>query len=184
MNIKLVLYVIYAILIGIYGTVHYFKNNRIFTAVLFLAGAIAVFTFFGIRWFGPAGTFTEKTVGTWPPLINTCPDYLTYYKRILSTGQVQDTCVDRLGVSKNSSLEIFPKNPAEVNTANDKYFFPLETASQDVNKRRAELCNRCKDYGLTWEGIFNGESCVNITDSTGGDASGSSSGSAACPSTQ
>ena len=98
----------------------------------------------------------SKTPVSWPPIINKCPDYLVNYGRNTPDG-VQDTCIDMIGVSKNRSLDIFPKGS---HPTDDKYYFPLTTKSSDPVARQAELCKRAISYGLTWEGITNGESCL------------------------
>jgi hypothetical protein len=39
-------------------------------------GCLIVLVYFGLRWFGSR---IEKPAN-WPPVINMCPDYLTYVK--------------------------------------------------------------------------------------------------------
>jgi hypothetical protein len=176
MDIYLILYCIYAILIGIFGTAYLFRSKRTTSAILFLIGALFIFIFFGNRWFGQGGDIFHQTPGSWPPYINTCPDYLTYYKRVKSNGESSDTCIDRIGVSKNSSLQVFPSDSTNANPDNDAYFFPLATQSSDPSQKRLELCNRTLQYGLTWEGICDGESCLNPIPSSGGNSGGDNGG--------
>lgn len=155
------------------GTYKFFTAGRSVTALLYLIGTIVVFVLFGRRWFESSSPFS-KTPVAWPPVINACPDYLMFYKRTKTDGTVSDTCVDTIGVSKNGTLSIFPKS-GDVNPDNDAYFFPLATASSDPSARNLELCERCLQYGLTWEGICNGESCI-IPDNGGGSGGGSGGG--------
>ena len=158
-NIYLGIYIVLAILLIAGGTFTLFSSARSISAVLFLAGSIAIFAIYGIRWFGSDKSLFSETPVTWPPVINTCPDYLMYYKRKKQDNSIEDTCVDKIGVSKNGSLKIFPAD-GNVNTANDEYFFSLQTKSSDPAQRNQELCMRTIQYGLTWEGICNGESCI------------------------
>jgi hypothetical protein len=159
-NIYLGIFIVAAIGIIAGGTFKLFGSERKIAAIIFLIGAIAAFVVFGIRWFGSGkDSMLVTTPVQWPPMVNTCPDYLMYYKRPKTDGTYQDTCVDKLGVSRNGSLKIFPAD-SNVNNANDEYFFSLITADSDPDKRKAELCQRAIQYGLTWEGITNGESCI------------------------
>jgi hypothetical protein len=177
-NIYLGIYIIAAILIIAGGSFKVYNSGQIIGTILFFAGAIAVFVIFGIRWFGDASGIFSKTPVSWPPINNTCPDYLVYYGRKMPDGSSQDTCIDTIGVSKNGALKIFPKgkNPSDIPTDND-YYFSLATKSSDPVQRKAELCQRAISFGLTWEGITNGESCV----TPAGPVAPSGGGSGGCP---
>lgn len=158
-NIKLGIYIILAIALIAGGAFKLFQGGRSISALLYLVGTIAIFAVFGIRWFGSSGSLFSDTPVQWPPTINSCPDYLMHYKRKMPDGSYQDTCVDSIGVSRNGTLKVFPQD-GDVNTENDTYFFSLQTKSSDPIQRNMELCQRCIQYGLTWEGICNGESCI------------------------
>lgn len=156
MNIYEIIYIIVTILIGGGGVAYFATQGQIIASILFLIGSILVFVFYGLRWFGPAGSPTTTTV-PWPPVINTCPDYLTYYKRN-NAGAITDTCIDRVGVSRNGGITVWPAGGGS--TSNDAYFFTLKKGESQT-----ELCGRVINAGLTWEGVTDGESC---TSSSGG----------------
>lgn len=160
-NIYLGIYIIAAILIIAGGSFKVYSAGQVIGALLFLAGSIAVFVIFGTKWFGEASGIFSKTPVSWPPINNTCPDYLVYYGRKAADGSTEDTCIDTIGVSKNGALKVFPKGKSatDIPTDND-YYFPLATKSSDPVAKKAELCQRAIQFGLTWEGITNGESCV------------------------
>ena len=157
-NIYLAIFVVAALAVIGGGT---FKLNGIgqtIGAILFFIGSIIVFSAYGLRWFGSKGAMFSETPVSWPPMLNTCPDYLVYFSRTMPDGSKQDSCVDPIGVSKNGSLKVFPKDGI-VPTA-DNYFFSLAAKSSDPTAKNAELCQRAITFGLTWEGITNGESCI------------------------
>jgi len=164
MNIYEIIFIVISILIGGGGVAYFATQQQYVAAALFLIGSIAVLVSYGLRWFGPAGSPTSTTV-PWPPVINTCPDYLTYYKRT-NGGAVTDTCIDRVGVSRNGAITIWPSGGGD--PTNDAYFFTLKKGED-----RSALCGRVINAGLTWEGVTDGESC-----SSSGGGSTSSSGSA------
>jgi len=158
-NIKFIIYIIVSVIIVAYGTYQVFQMYQGLGAILYGVGSVYVCIIYGIRWFG-AGT---DGVTTWPPTINTCPDYLTYYKRT-KNGIPEDTCIDTIGVADQSVLAKFPSDGAK-HDDDDKYFFSLVTTTADKN---TELCNRAIAAKLTWEGITNGESCIGPNGQPGG----------------
>lgn len=174
LSIKLFLYVAFSLLVILVGGYQLATSGRMIAAVLFVILIIAVLAIYGVRWFRGDGSVFNKPVGQWPPSINTCPDYLTYYKRTKSDGSKVDTCIDRIGVSRNGQLKVFPASGGSTDrseqssdssaqsalpTADDACYFPLATASSDPVKKVGELCQRTIQYGLTWEGVTDGESC-------------------------
>ena len=168
MDLKLIIYIVLTIVIGFGGVMTFFRQDRFLTSIVFLAGSILVFVFFGLRWFqsGPE----PGTSGVWPPVINTCPDFLTYYKRTKGTGiniTKQDTCIDTVGVSRDQTK--LAKWPADGSIpADDKYYFDLTIpGSGSDEEKRTTMCQRTIDYGLTWEGVTDGQVCYN-TASAGG----------------
>lgn len=166
MNIFMVIFIIVAVLVSTIGTYTFYTNDRVIGSLVFLLGAILTFVFYGLRWFSDANIMSNSSPVQWPPYVNMCPDYLTYYKRKTASGITTDTCVDRIGVSKNNKLSLFPAD-GNVNNENDSYFFPLKTDSEDATKKRAQLCARAIEYGLTWEGVTDGETCFS-PEGTGG----------------
>jgi hypothetical protein len=177
-NIYLWIYVIVAIAVTIGGTYKLYGMENTLGALLFFVGAIFLFMSYGLRWFGVKDSIFSNTPVQWPPAINTCPDFLTYYQRENADGTKVDSCIDLLGISKNGTLKRFPKDGSIPTT--DEFYFSLVTTNSDPVKKNNELCQRAITAGLTWEGITNGESCVN-PDGTVGPGSGSSSNSN-CPS--
>ena len=155
MEYSFIAYIFLCIVIGL-GIFSMLTNSgRAWSAVSFLVLSILIFVFYGLRWFGNTDSKTNYG-GSWPPIINMCPDYLVYYKR----SGTSDSCVDLIGVSRGSSLVPWTaddiKNPPQ--QANKYFNFvykPTMTAEQV-----AGLCNQAMQAGLTWEGITNGESCT------------------------
>jgi hypothetical protein len=164
MSWSLILYIFVTIVIGLTVLRYLSASDRWLSAVIFLILSILIFVFYGLRWFtGDQSRFNYS--GTWPPVINMCPDYLVYKK----IGN-DNVCVDMLGVSTGSGLTQFTqaddKSPPPVfgttgnpNTINPKYFQPVIFPTSDTNARGA-ACAAASAKGYTWEGITNGESCT------------------------
>jgi hypothetical protein len=151
----LVLYVLFSITIVAMGTTKLYTMG-IPTAIIYAIGVTMVLIFYGYRWFD---TKTDKTP-TWPPTLNTCPDYLTYVKA-LPGSNAGSGCVDMLGVSVNGTLSKVLNSELAGTTplASTKIFAATSELATDTT-RILQLCNLCKTAGLTWEGIYDGDSCV------------------------
>jgi hypothetical protein len=154
MNIYEVLFIIAAILVSGGGTAYFGMSGQYIGAGIFLVVSILCFVVFGLRWFGPQGQLINQTQN-WPPALNTCPDFLTYFNRPASAGTTQPTCVDTIGVSRNGAIQKFPADGATNPPAGDNYYFRLISGES-----RGDLCTRLTQAGLTWEGIYDGENCL------------------------
>jgi hypothetical protein len=156
-NYKLAAYVLFTVGVGLLGVMWFFRSQRAIGAIIYLILSILIFVFFGLRLF--ADSTTNSTM--WPPVINTCPDYLTSYERVKGTGQKELTCIDLIGVSSNGALK---KWDAAVHftsppTDDSYYFNPVASTTAGGDSVARQLCNRSLEAGLTWEGICDGENC-------------------------
>jgi hypothetical protein len=158
MNIYLIIYVIVALGLCAGGSYKLNQLEQPLATVIYFLGSLFFLVVYGLRWFGDDSSIFANTPAEWPPVINTCPDYLTYYKRAKSNGTFQDTCIDLIGVSTNGTLKVFPKNS---NAPTDDNFYFDATGINNFKENRNVLCQRAMSAGLTWEGITNGDSCVN-----------------------
>ena len=159
-NIYMIMYIIAAFLVIGGGSYKITQQQQSVAALFFFIGSLTLFIIYGIRWFSQSGSLFSATPVSWPPVINTCPDYLTYYKR-----GAQDTCIDLIGIARCGGNQKCLKRYVK-GTDDDAYFFDLTTKSSDGPSKKAELCKRSMEYGLTWEGITNGEACISSTGST------------------
>jgi hypothetical protein len=152
-------YIFVCIVLGLGTTMMLMQSARPIAGVICLILFIFIFIFYGRRWFGK--NLTGSYSGTWPPIINMCPDYLLYFKRTVG-GKPVDTCVDLVGVNRSATaLRPWIKGDSPENPPADdaKYFMYVYKAgmnSSDIQK----LCDAAQQAGLTWEGITNGESCT------------------------
>jgi hypothetical protein len=176
MNIYLILYGLIALAALMGGVSTLYGMGMSIAAGLYAVGAGFLLVTYGLRWFAGEKSILSGAKVQWPPVINTCPDFLTYYKRKKSDGTSEECCIDTIGVSRNSAM--FQRFPSSgVAPEDDKYFFSLKTTKADVAGRNQELCQRAILYGLTWEGITNGESCIfpdgsQVSPSSGTDGAG------------
>jgi hypothetical protein len=155
MDYYFIAYVFLCIVVGLFGFTTLNNSGRMWSAILVLILFILIFIFYGLRWFtGTTSVFSYK--GSWPPIINMCPDYLVYYKN-----GATDTCIDLVGVN-NSAGRLQAWSKEELNNppqAADKYFNYVYKPGMKPDELTT-LCKQAQEAGLTWEGITNGESCT------------------------
>jgi len=165
------IYILTCILAGIFGARYFMTKKEYVGMALFLIGALVVFVVYGTRWFGSSGIYSDQTV-TWPPALNTCPDFLTAHT-IKTTAQTPVTvygCIDAIGVSNNGAFRKFTgtlgtvlQAPYSVNnqgnvTATLSDFFPIQVDGESAQG----LCDRLSQYGLTWDGVYDGVTCAAV----------------------
>lgn len=156
MNYYFIAYILLAIIVGLSVAMNLFQTNRVWAGLIFTILSILIFIFFGTRWFSN-GNVVGSYTGSWPPIINTCPDYLVHFKK----GKL-NTCVDLLGVNRSGgalapwSADDSQSNPPR---ATNKYFPFTYTPGMGQSQLKV-LCDAAQQVGLTWEGITNGESCT------------------------
>lgn len=168
-------YTIVSIGIVIYGTNLLLPSGPV-RAILFAIGSLLIFIFFGFRWFSSMNSSTSTTP-TWPPTINTCPDYLTFIPSITSTlSSSGGGCVDYLGMSRNGVFKLSDSTaPPRSYVQSEHKVFPYTNA--DVNKaNKRVICELCLNSGLTWEGVYDGDTCI------GSDAADAAAAAGNCPS--
>ena len=170
-NWYLVFYVLFSITTVAMGTAKLYTMG-VPTAIIYAIGASLVLIFYGYRWFDKK---TNETP-TWPPTLNTCPDYLTYITTLPGSGSGSG-CVDMLGVSKNGILAKVLSTDLTGTTAlaANKTFLATSKSAKDTTTI-LQLCNLCKTAGLTWEGIFDGDTCVGA----GSNSAASAANKASC----
>jgi len=169
-NWYMILYVIASAFFLVYGTSNVYSTGQI-RGIIFGIGAGLVLVYFGLKWFGTVQVKNKS----WPPVINMCPDYLTYIPDIKSSASSTTTvpgCVDFLGVttSTNAASAFIKVEPIQssINALNasmtTKVFKYTSLHIKNANSASdlQPICDACQNAGLTWEGVYDGDSCVGI----------------------
>lgn len=156
MDYYFIAYIFLCIVIGLTVSMRLFQSNRSVAGLITVIMFIFIFIFYGRRWFYNNSVLGQYA-GSWPPIINTCPDYLLYFKR-----NGKDTCVDLLGVNRSGGLlrpwakDDNPTNPPADDAKYFNYTYKAGMNPKDIQV----LCDVAMQSGLTWEGITNGEHCT------------------------
>jgi hypothetical protein len=151
MDYLFILYILVSVGIGLGGMVMLIQSERTLGGLLFLLGSILLFTFYGLRWFyGENLKATMTSSKQWPPVVNTCPDFLT-----LTNAGNKRVCIDLVGVSESGISKFVDQS--NINSA--KHVFQLYDNLSGQQRANA-LCNECKKHNVTWEGLWDGSSCV------------------------
>ena len=157
-DFSLIVYILAAVAVGLGGGYTLLKQDRVYSAAGLVIVSIAIFTYFGLRWFDGLRLKQSLLAGVprtsqWPPQINYCPDFLS-----LKTKDNKYYCVDTTGVSPSMPLytvnsDIDTQNPNYLELTKDK------TAQQYVSSNFLAGVTS----GLTWEGVYDGVSASNVT---------------------
>jgi len=149
-NWLLVLYVIVSLIAVFLGTSK-LNSTGIGAAIIYAVGSATIFGFFGYRWFSsPSSGLTQ-----WPPKINTCPDYLTFVPPAPGAAG-NGKCVDFLGVSSNGGLAKATSN------ADAGFRYSVKDLTGASPTTLQTICDACQTAGITWEGVYDGDTCVAI----------------------
>ena len=152
MNFNLIVYIVVSIMM-ISGSFYLnFSNGKSTQAMILGIGFLLVSVIFGLRWFSSVFTAPTNDSMVWPPVINTCPDYLTLMK-------VNGThvCVDTVGASQQQDILSKWTNQ---NQTDAKYIFNLSLDKVGA-ARVSAICDSCKAAKITWEGVWDGDVCLN-----------------------
>jgi hypothetical protein len=162
-------------IVGIFYGTNYVNSINNVRAVVFGVFATLVLIYFGIRWFGSK----VPKLTSWPPVINMCPDYLTYVtvpSTTINGKTITNGCIDMLGVTTSSTANAIKKTQPST-AANFKSgtqapsaldMFEFTSADVKAAKKPTDLqviCARCQEAGLTWEGVYDGDACIGISTS-------------------
>lgn len=135
-------------------------------STIFAIGSTLTLVFFGYRWFYGS---TKKS-NTWPPTINMCPDYLTFVPTIANSKSTSGGgCVDLLGVSSKGTFPTVSKSAIATGldaTTDSSSIFPYTSADIAAATKASDvelICTSCRTSGLTWEGVYDGDTCSGLS---------------------
>jgi len=160
MELSFIFYIFSAFIV-IPGTYFLLSIPKMYiAAVIASIGLLILFILFGIQLYTVDGKYVNSpSKMTWPPSINTCPDFLSLYK-INGTY----SCVDTAGVSTNGGLPKFePVSAAGTNqTPTAAQLFNLFLSETDANRKNS-IKTECINKGVTWEGVYDGINAYDYT---------------------
>jgi len=151
MELGFLLYVFVSIVLILGGTFRYIRSGSNITAGIYCIGLLAIVIFFGLKWYVNGKSVTTPKAGPWPPTLNSCPDFLSVYKV-----QGKHYCIDPIGIAGTGGISQWT-DPTQTDA---KFLFNLNL-DRDGSSRVSALCEECKTKKVTWEGIWDGASCLN-----------------------
>jgi hypothetical protein len=148
MDFKFVFYCFVSILVITSGGYFFFSTQQETVAAIFFLGTTVAALFFGFRWFNSSGD-TNTTSGPWPPSVNFCPDFLT-----LANINNEQLCIDTIGVAQAGGIAT-----SDGTNVGEQYLFHLYNSSSGAD-RISLLCQEAKNKKVTWEGVWDGSTCL------------------------
>jgi len=154
MNYKFLFYCLLSVVLITGGGYFFFSSRQEVTAAMYFIGATVAALFFGFRWFTPSGDVKGGgSPGAWPPAVNYCPDFMT-----LATVQSEQVCIDTVGVGQAGGIAT-----SDGTKIADQYLFHL-FLDKSGNERKKLLCDQAKGKQVTWEGVWDGSTCMASTE--------------------
>ena len=144
-NYPLLAYVLAVIIMMMTTFTSLYSSERVVAAVASFVLFILIFTFFGLRWFQYGLNSTGTYTGNYPPVINTCPDYLSVYKN----GN-QTVCIDTAGVALTTSTL---RTVTRGSVPGPNNFFTAIYNSDSTSNQMNDMAAAANTAGLSWEGI-------------------------------
>lgn len=161
-DFSLILYILFAFAVGMGIPFYLMKQDRLYAAVGVIIVSIAVFIFFGMRWFDGMRLKQSILGGVppdtqWPPQINVCPDFLSL-KQVGTGRDAKFYCVDAMGVS---GLKRFTSTSA-IEPDRDTTNYMLLTKGATAQDYTTNFFIGGNTQGTTWEGVYDGMTATNV----------------------
>lgn len=128
-NYPLLSYILAVIIVTMTSVSYLYRSERLVAAISVSILFILIFTFFGLRWFKYKLKGTGDYKGNYPPVINTCPDYMSVYNNGSST-----VCIDTIGLG-STVAQVRTGTPI----GDNNFFTPIYKS----NSTKEEECNGC-----------------------------------------
>lgn len=142
-------YIFLSFVIATGGAYVLFSTGHGTASLLYMVGVLIIEIYFGTKWFKGNGNTTAPS-GPWPPSINVCPDFLSLY-----SADNKSYCVDVNGVAASGGITKWVAG----SSVSDQNAFPLSTDLKGA-ARTAALCAQAKKMNVTWEGVWDGVTCL------------------------
>lgn len=180
MDYWFIAYLVICICVGGGLVAYMYNRGQNIGAMILLVLLIAVYAFFGLRWFDGTTLKGSTPAGAgkaWPPVVNLCPDFMTAVKAGTTAASAPGNdmyCIDSNSVY---NIEADPLNPgifenvytSSTSTAKrgikigsyvagppKKYTSPLKTATTPVTDI-SMISTGSNVKNIRWEGVYDGQ---------------------------
>ena len=143
------------------GAVSYMYNrNQTLGAMILLVLVIAIFAFFGLRWFQDGALKGSGASNVqWPPIVNLCPDYMAAVQGTTNsdgTGSKNTYCTDPSGLYAELPTTFYPLNSS---TLSKGILIKDGTIGATAFPKKAAktITEISPDRSVRWEGVYNGQ---------------------------
>ena len=162
MDYWFIAYIVICICMGGGAVSYMYNRDQTLGAMILLVLVIAIFAFFGLRWFKD-GTLKGSGASNvqWPPIVNLCPDYMAAVQGVATSGTttpVNTYCTDPSGLYATGALPdtFYPLNS---NTSSKGILIKDGTigAATFPQKAAKTITDISSDRSVRWEGVYNGQ---------------------------
>jgi hypothetical protein len=174
MDYWMILYILVCVVVGGYSVSTLYQRQQTVGAAISLILLILIFVFYGMRWFEGGGNLkgTQAPSGSWPPIVNFCPDYMTavkvgsktycYYAINMRTGSIPSPGETTVTIGGKQNQSAFPILNSSV--SGDVPTIKQDTGStskypllKTLNTSPEAIIGGTAGQWLKWEGVWDGQ---------------------------
>jgi hypothetical protein len=167
MDFYLVVYILLSIITGVSLYAFLYNRGQNIGAMILFVLLIAVFAFFGLRWFekGKLKGSVADPSGNWPPIVNICPDFMATTKPDSNdTNNAGDIfCTDINNIYNLGATASIPYSSFTNSAGETKYGFKIFDSGTGVTDRyplhtalKNSLSSLTGRALVRWEGVYDG----------------------------
>jgi hypothetical protein len=164
MDYWFIAYIVICICLGGGAVSYMYNRDQTLGAMILLVLVIAIFAFFGLRWFKD-GALKGSTASNvqWPPIVNLCPDYMVAVQGVATSGTstpVNTYCADPSGLYSALPDTFYPLNsnaPSKGIMIKDGMSGATNPFPKKAAKTITEIVPGSGGPSVRWEGVYNGQ---------------------------
>jgi hypothetical protein len=161
MDFWLIVYILICVVVGGYAVSTLYKRSQTIGAMISLVLLIAIFAFYGLRWFqgGNLKGTTKDGKLPWPPIVNMCPDFMVTHKD--SSGKIY--CYDAGNVYGLKSITDVTglSSGLTINGISGQSAFlikdPSSTSATTLKSNMNTILTDSTANKIRWEGVWDGQ---------------------------
>lgn len=162
MDYWFIAYIVICICLGGGLVAQLYNRQQTIGAMVLLVLVIAIFSFFGLRWFQDGELKGSKAPSQpWPPIVNLCPDFMVATKDSAGNRYCYDP-MNTYSLSPDTLVTSFTPSGSTNPVAGIKVYDvttkanPLLTPTASAVKSISDIVSTASNKALRWEGVWDG----------------------------
>ena len=162
MDYWFIAYIVLCICVGGGLVAQLYNRQQTIGAMVLLVLCIAIFSFFGLRWFqGGELKGSKPAAQQWPPIVNLCPDFMVATKGTDGNTYCYDP-TNTYPLTTDTKLVTFTPAGKTTSVTGLKIYDaaakanPLKTPTTTAAKSIVDISSTTANQKMRWEGVWDG----------------------------